>query len=44
MYKFKTINELEKLTTRRLLVYYRAERYRCYKSIDRCDCCGCTVW
>jgi len=40
--KNKTKEELEKLTTERLLAYYKAERGRYYRHIANYRCgCGC---
>jgi hypothetical protein len=41
----KSTEELEKINTKNLLRYYRAERKRYYKSGYICDCgCGDYVW
>lgn len=42
----KTKEELQKLTTKRLLAYYKAERRRMirFKNSHTCECCGETDW
>ena len=42
----KDISGLRKLTTKRLLAYYQAERRRLYAlvSSNTCDCCGESSW
>ena len=42
----KTKEQLEKLTTKRLLAYYKAERRRMirFKNSHTCECCGETDW
>jgi hypothetical protein len=42
----KTEKQLEKLSTKRLLSYYKAERKRLYKfkGSHTCECCGMTDW
>ena len=42
----KTKEQLEKLTTKRLLAYYKAERKRMirFKNSHTCECCGETDW
>jgi hypothetical protein len=41
-----TKEQLEKLTTKRLLSYYKAERKRMirFKNRHTCECCGQTDW
>ena len=41
-----TKKQLEKLTTKRLLSYYKAERKRMirFKNRHTCECCGQTDW
>jgi len=42
----KTEKQLIRMTTKRLLAYYKAERKRMikFKSGHTCDCCGMTDW
>lgn len=42
----KSKEQLNKLTTKRLLSYYKAERKRMlkFKSSHTCKCCGMTDW
>jgi hypothetical protein len=42
----KSKEQLEKLTTKRLLAYYKAERKRLirFKNSHTCECCGETDW
>ena len=41
----KTIEELKKMNTKRLLKYYKAERKRFYAAGYWCDCgCGEMIW
>jgi len=42
----KSKEQLEKLTTKRLLAYYKAERRRMirFKNNHTCECCGQTDW
>lgn len=44
--KIKSEQELEKLNTRNLLRYYKAERKRFYQFVasHTCECCGETDW
>jgi len=42
----KSEEQLKKMTTRRLLAYYKAERKRLirFKNSHTCECCGETDW
>jgi len=42
----KTTEDLEKLNTKNLLAYYKAERERFYSftATNRCECCGDFYW
>ena len=46
MFTKKLKSELEKLNTKRLLAYYKAERRRYNKEINKfiCECCGEYMW
>jgi len=45
-YNNKTKDQLEKLTTKRLLAYYKTERKRLirFKNSHTCECCGEMDW
>ena len=46
LFRIKDIKEIEKLSTKRLLSYYKARRknrYAFYSSYT-CDCCGESSW
>lgn len=44
--KIKSVEQLQKLNTNRLLRYYKSERKRFYRfvSSNTCDCCGERYW
>lgn len=43
-FKLKTISELDKLPTRRLLSYYRSKRFYFVGSYFFCNCCDTPMW
>lgn len=42
----KTLEELQKLNSRNLLLYFKAERGRFYatRCLNTCECCGEYIW
>lgn len=43
-FKLKTISDLEKLPTRRLLSYYRSKRFYFVGPYFFCNCCDTPMW